>query len=327
MGVNGGFPLQRPHSVSSRKITRREEIEYGNDVLLVWLNNVPIGGFNTEVHIPHLICTAGVVGRMKIVLALPLILAVVLHAIPRLAQPLSVPDTTAEQPPKTGIDLSPIPRSLEQTPSTGILSTKLTTSIDSLHGQSPGYPDVRKRSISPRTDARRHVPAAEAAEEGTSMYYFPLVLCVKSPKILTNNLRITLFPRADPDIYIDVRPQWSRLDFRAVQAVLLIAEHWASSGVNDTSPHQPIPRNQYATTLFEGAEVAIRAAPGKYLTYHVAQETFQRLLKWEWEKGRGKAVQFGIMRQTTLLGAGEIKRGKIRGVEADGQLPPSVDTT
>ncbi|KAL8626935.1 hypothetical protein Q9189_007361 [Teloschistes chrysophthalmus] len=229
-----------------------------------------------------------------------------LHAIPRLAQPLSLPDTTAEQLPKTGIDLSPVPRSLEQAPSIGILTTKLTTSIDNLHGQSPGYPDVRRRPDSSRAKSRRHVPAAEG-EEGTSM--------------------TTLSPRADPDIHIDVRPQWSRLDFHAVQAVLIIAEHWASSGVNDTSPHQPIPNNRYETTLFEGAEVTIRAAPGKYLTYHVAQETFQTLLKWEWEKGRGKAAQFGIMRLRTLLGAGEIKRGKIRGVEVEGQQAPEVDTT
>ncbi|KAL8639656.1 MAG: hypothetical protein Q9228_003337, partial [Teloschistes exilis] len=104
---------------------------------------------------------------MKIVLALPLVFAGALHAIPRLAQPLSVPDTTAEQLPKTGIDLSPIPRSLEQTPSIGIPATKLTTSIDSLHGQSPGYPDVLRRPTSSRANARRHVPAVEAAE-GTS---------------------------------------------------------------------------------------------------------------------------------------------------------------
>ncbi|KAI4094072.1 MAG: hypothetical protein L6R37_007308 [Teloschistes peruensis] len=267
---------------------------------------------------------------MKIVLALPLVFAGALHAIPRLAQPLSVPDTTAEQLPKTGIDLFPIPRSLEQTPSIGILATKLTTSIDSLHGQSPGYPDVLRRPTSSRANARRHIPTVEA-EEDTSMYTLSPVLFIKQSKDLTH-ARTTLAPRADPDIYIDVRPQWSRLDFRAVQAVLLIAEHWASSGVNDTSPYNPIPNNRYETTLFEGAEVAIRAAPGKFLTYHVAQETFQRLLKWEWEKGKGKAAQFGIMRQKTLLGAGEIKKGKVRGVEVEGQPqqpppPPAVDTT
>ncbi|KAL8664754.1 MAG: hypothetical protein Q9202_002757 [Teloschistes flavicans] len=133
-----------------------------------------------------------------------------------------------------------------------------------------------------------------------------------------NTLETALAPRADdPDIYIDVRPQWSRLDFAAVRAVLLVAEHWAQSGINDTSPYNPIPHNQYAITLFEGAELSMRAAPGRQLTFHVALETFQRLLKWEGERGRGKAVQFGIMQQRTLMGVGEIKRGKIRAVGSD----------
>lgn len=119
---------------------------------------------------------------MKIILALPLVFAVALHAIPRLAQPLSLPDTTAEQLPKTGIDLSPVPRSLEQAPSIGILTTKLTTSIDNLHGQSPGYPDVRRRPDSSRAKSRRHVPAAEG-EEGTSMYISPSFFVSNHPEI------------------------------------------------------------------------------------------------------------------------------------------------
>ncbi|KAI4249999.1 MAG: hypothetical protein LQ352_005441, partial [Teloschistes flavicans] len=104
---------------------------------------------------------------MKTVLALPLALAVALHAIPRLAQPLSLPDTTTEQYPSTSIDLSPIPRSLEQTPSIGIPSARLTTSIDTQHGQSIGHVDVPRRPNSARATARRHIPAVEAAE-GTS---------------------------------------------------------------------------------------------------------------------------------------------------------------
>ncbi|KAL8699048.1 MAG: hypothetical protein Q9201_006222 [Fulgogasparrea decipioides] len=160
-----------------------------------------------------------------------------------------------------------------------------------------GYVHVRKRSEPRQANIARSLPALVPADDDAS------------PSALLR--------RFDQNIHVDIRPQWSRLDIRAVRNVLVVAEDWAREGAERFSPYQSIPNDRYEYTLFEGVQIRLIAAPSKRLSYHLALETFERLLTWEMALSKGKAVEFGILEQGVLKGAGSIKKDTRRRVDVD----------
>ncbi|KAL8873532.1 MAG: hypothetical protein Q9174_001013 [Haloplaca sp. 1 TL-2023] len=114
-------------------------------------------------------------------------------------------------------------------------------------------------------------------------------------------------------VYIDIRAQWTRLDLRAVHSVLVIARQWATDRMRSMPPYrQYVPNGHYEVSLFEGAELIITAAPRKVLTYELALRAFERLLEWEMNGTKGRAVQFGVLDGTVLMAAGSIKKGQLK---------------
>ncbi|KAL8737590.1 MAG: hypothetical protein Q9181_001532 [Wetmoreana brouardii] len=161
-----------------------------------------------------------------------------------------------------------------------------------------GYVDVRKRSQPRQANIARSLPALVSTDD--------------------NSNPSALLRRLDQNVHVDIRPQWSRLDIRAVRNVLVVSEDWAREGAERFSPDQRIPNDRYEYTLFEGVQIRMIAAPSKRLTYHLALETIERLLTWEMTVSKGKAVEFGILEQGVLKGAGSIKKdARRKGVGVD----------
>lgn len=116
-------------------------------------------------------------------------------------------------------------------------------------------------------------------------------------------------------MHIDIRPLWQRLDLIAVRNVLVITKDWAEEAIERGRAQWAIEHHGLERTLFEGVEIRMVEAPGKDLTYHLVNETVTRLLAWEMTRGKGRAVEFGILKQAVLKGAGSIRKGKIRSLD------------
>lgn len=117
-------------------------------------------------------------------------------------------------------------------------------------------------------------------------------------------------------MHIDIRPSWRRLDLVAVQMLLVVVEDWAEEAVERTHPDQPLREGGLQKSLGDGVVLKMQRAPGKALTYGLVLETVRRLLAWELNKGKGKAVEFGILQHGFIKGSGSIKQEKYRSLEA-----------
>lgn len=228
---------------------------------------------------------------MKFVLrlALPLLLTLSLHAIPRLALPLSgtYPEKLATVELKTHLLL----RSEEQTGSTDTHLNSLST---------------------PNLIVARDIPTLPIGNDST---LWALDFSFHTPLYMLIVFRITPPLPISAEAQIDLRPQRQRLDYQAVRNILAVTRDWLLENIEDNGRQTSIAHGGFVRSLAEGVQISMVQAPTKRLTYGLALDAVERLIIWEMFIGRGKAVDFGVLENGVLKGAGGIKKS-LNGIEA-----------
>lgn len=96
--------------------------------------------------------------------------------------------------------------------------------------------------------------------------------------------------------------------------VLAVTRDWLLENIEGSGRQTSVIHGGFDKSLAEGVQISMIQAPGKSLTYGLALDTVERLMIWEMFIGRGKAVDFGILENGVLKGAGSIKKS-LKGIE------------